>query len=71
MKTVIIETSWHKATDKVAMTAAQYKFLRDLCIQKGVEMPFNSMSNALRSLTKFAASEAIDALKAGDTIEFN
>ena len=71
MKTVKIKTGWHKATDSFACTCAQLKYLRDLCDAENCEnWCFNSTTNALRSLSRASASEAIDALKRGDRIEF-
>jgi len=70
METITIEKSWHKVTDKWAATKNQIDYLRHLCAKSNVEFPFPSDTNAMRSLTCEAASTAIEALKTGDTIEF-
>lgn len=72
METINIETSWHKANDNIAMTYKQLEFISDLRNEENCpEWPFGSSTNAMRSLTKFAASEIIDALKSGNKIVFN
>lgn len=72
MKTVKIETGWHKATDKVAMTYAQLEYISKLRNKENLpEWPFRSSTNAMRSLTKYDASEIIDALKSGKKVMFN
>lgn len=70
-KAIEIKRSWHKATDSIAATYKQVDYLRSLCTDAKVEFPFGSSTNAQRSLTKWDASEAIDALKNGNTIKFN
>lgn len=71
METVIIETSWHKATDWVAMTNKQLKYINALRNDENCpEWPFRSTTNAMRSLTKDAASEIISALKNGNRVIF-
>ncbi|MDR3286943.1 MAG: cell division protein SepF [Prevotellaceae bacterium] len=71
MKTTEIKTSWHKATDKFAVTYKQLDYIGDLRTSENCpEWPFSSTTNAMRSLTKSDASEIIDALKNGDTVIF-
>ncbi len=61
---VEITTTWHKATDKIAMTYAQIKYIDALATEGNIEgWDFPSNTNAQRSLTKYDASEIIDALK--------
>lgn len=62
MKQVIIEKSWHKATDKHAITFEQIKYIDSLAYKKGVELPFLSQTNTMRSYTKEDAINIIDAL---------
>ncbi len=66
---VEITTSWHKATDKIAMTYAQIKYIDALATEGNIEgWDFPSNTNAQRSLTKYDASEIIDALKSGKKV---
>ena len=66
---VEITTSWHKATDKIAMTYAQIKYIDALATDGNIEgWDFPSNTNAQRSLTKYDASEIIDALKGGKKV---
>ena len=66
---VEITTSWHKATDKIAMTYAQIKYIDTLATEDNIEgWDFPSNTNAQRSLTKYDASEIIDALKSGKKV---
>lgn len=66
MKTIEIETSWHKSDSKDAMTYKQYEFIMSLATDENLDgWGFKSTTNAMRSLTKFDASEIIDALKNG------
>lgn len=66
---VEITTSWHKATDKIAMTYAQIKYIDALATDGNIEgWDFPSNTNAQRSLTKYDASEIIDALKSGKKV---
>lgn len=66
---VEIKTSWHKATDKIAMTYAQIKYIDALATEGNIEgWDFPSNTNAQRSLTKYDASEIIDALKSGKKV---
>ena len=66
---VEITTSWHKATDKIAMTYAQIKYIDALATEDNIEgWDFPSNTNAQRSLTKYDASEIIDALKSGKKV---
>ena len=66
---VEITTSWHKATDKIAMTYAQIKYIDALATEGNIEgWDFPSSTNAQRSLTKYDASEIIDALKSGKKV---
>lgn len=62
MKQVIIEKSWHKADDKHAITFEQIKYIEELASKNGVELPFLSKSNTMRSYTKEDATNIIDAL---------
>ena len=72
MKTINIKTSWHKVNDKIAMTYKQLNYINELRDQDNCpEWPFVSSTNAMRSLTKFNASEIIDAFKSGNKIIFN
>lgn len=69
VKTIEIEKSWHKATDKIAMTYAQKQYIDNLSNEDNlIGWDFSSTTNAQRSLTKFDASEIIDALKAGNKV---
>lgn len=69
MKTIEIEKSWHKATDKIAMTYAQKQYIDDLSNEDNlVGWDFRSTTNAQRSLTKFDASEIIEVLKSGGRV---
>ena len=53
---VEITTTWHKATDKIAMTYAQIKYIDALATGDNIEgWDFPSNTNAQRSLTKFDA----------------
>lgn len=71
MKTIVITTTWHKATDKFAMTNSQLKYINSLRTEDNCpDWPFSSTTNAMRSLTKSDASEIIDALKEGNRIVF-
>ena len=66
---VEITTTWHKATDKIAMTYAQIKYIDALATDGNIEgWDFPSNTNAQRSLTKYDASEIIDALKSGKKV---
>lgn len=66
---VEITTTWHKATDKIAMTYAQIKYIDALATEGNIEgWDFPSNTNAQRSLTKYDASEIIDALKSGKKV---
>lgn len=66
---VEITTTWHKATDKIAMTYAQVKYIDALATEGNIEgWDFPSTTNAQRSLTKYDASEIIDALKSGKRV---
>ena len=66
---VEITTSWHKATDKIAMTYAQIKYIDALATEGNIEgWDFPANTNAQRSLTKYDASEIIDALKGGKKV---
>lgn len=66
---VEITTTWHKATDKIAMTYAQIKYIDALATEGNIEgWDFPSNTNAQRSLTKYDASEIIDALKGGKKV---
>lgn len=66
---VEITTTWHKATDKIAMTYAQIKYIDALATEDNIEgWDFPSNTNAQRSLTKYDASEIIDALKSGKKV---
>ena len=66
---VEITTSWHKATDKIAMTYSQIKYIDALATEGNIEgWDFPSNTNAQRSLTKYDASEIIDALKSGKKV---
>ncbi|WP_455993549.1 hypothetical protein [Porphyromonas endodontalis] len=66
---VEITTSWHKATDKIAMTYVQIKYIDALATEGNIEgWDFPSNTNAQRSLTKYDASEIIDALKGGKKV---
>lgn len=66
---VEITTTWHKATDKIAMTYAQIKYIDALAKESNIEgWDFSSNTNAQRSLTKYDASEIIDALKSGKKV---
>jgi hypothetical protein len=68
---ITIRTGWHKATDKFAATSAQLKYIAALrSNEKCPGWPFNSTTNAMRSLTKSDASEIIDALRAGNKVIF-
>lgn len=72
MNTVNVQTTWHKVNDKIAMTYEQLKYISDLRNEENcAEWPFNSSTNAMRSLTKFDASEIIEELKNGNKIVFN
>lgn len=72
METINIKTSWHKLNDSIAMTYRQLEFISDLRNEENCpEWPFNSSSNAMRSLTKYDASEIIDALKSGNKVVFD
>jgi hypothetical protein len=64
-----IKTGYHKAADKWAMSAAQYKFILSLGTERIKGWDFPSTSQAMRYLTKSGASEIIDALKNGDEVE--
>lgn len=67
--TIEIEKSWHKATDKIAMTYAQKQYIDNLSNEDNlIGWDFSSTTNAQRSLTKFDASEIIDALKEGKRV---
>lgn len=71
MKDIKISISWHKVDSPEAMTNKQFKYINSLLTDENCpEWPFNSTTNACRSLTKADASEIIDALKAGDRIIF-
>lgn len=71
MQTVKITTSWHKATDKIAITHKQLEYIGTLRNDENCpDWPFNSATNAMRSLTKYDASTMIDAFKAGNKIVF-
>jgi hypothetical protein len=71
MKEYKAETSWHKATDKVAMTYAQLEYINKLRNEENCpNWIFGSSTNAMRSITKFEASNIIDALKNGEKIVF-
>jgi hypothetical protein len=71
MDTIIIKKGWHKPTDRFAVTMAQLKYINDLRNDENCpRWPFDSKTNAIRSLTKSDASEIIDALKRGDTVVF-
>ena len=66
-----ITTRWHKATDRWAITYKQLKYIDSLRTDENCpEWPFNSTSNAMRSLTKEDGSEIIEALKNGDRVIF-
>ena len=66
---VEITTTWHKATDKIAMTYAQIKYIDALATEDNIEgWDFPSNTNAQRSLTKYDASEIIDAPKSGKKV---
>lgn len=69
IEVVEITTTWHKATDKIAMTYAQIKYIDALATEGNIEgWDFPSNTNAQRSLTKYDASEIIDALKSGKKV---
>lgn len=69
IEVVEITTTWHKATDKIAMTYAQIKYIDALATDGNIEgWDFPSNTNAQRSLTKYDASEIIDALKSGKKV---
>ena len=69
IEVVEITTTWHKATDKIAMTYAQIKYIDALAKEGNIEgWDFPSNTNAQRSLTKYDASEIIDALKSGKKV---
>lgn len=69
IEVVEITTTWHKATDKIAMTYAQIKYIDALATEGNIEgWDFPSNTNAQRSLTKYDASEIIDALKGGKKV---
>ncbi len=71
MRTITIETGWHKANDKFAATYKQLDYIHDLRTEENCpEWPFNSTTNAMRRLTKSDASEIIDALQNGDKVIF-
>lgn len=71
MKTTVITTTWHKVNSPIAITYKQLDYINDLRTEENCpEWPFNSTTNAMRSLTKFDASEIIDALKNGDRVVF-
>lgn len=73
---VRFQTTWHKANDSVAMTYKQWDYILDLIHRLAEKLgitfqnPFNSATNAFRSLTKFQASEIIDTLKSGIMVDF-
>lgn len=70
--TINIETSWHKADDKIAATYKQIDYIHDLRTDENMpEFPFRSTTNAMRSLTKYDVSVIIDALKSGKKVVFN
>jgi hypothetical protein len=72
MRTVEISKGWHKPTDKMAMSNAQYEYITKLDEQNPNLLNgwnFNSKTNAMRSLTKMDASDIIDALKSGCAVE--
>lgn len=69
MKTTIT-TGWHKANDRNAMTYKQLQYIYDLKTEDNVVgWNFNSQTNAMRQLTKDDASEIIETLKSGGTVE--
>lgn len=71
METVVIKRGWHKVSDKIAMTYTQLEYIYELKTDENCPcFPFNSSTNAMRSLTKMDASEIIDALKRGDKVIF-
>jgi len=68
---VTITKKWHKATDPVAITNKQLDYINSLRTPENCpEWPFGSTHNTIRQLTKFDASEIIDALKNDKIIKF-
>jgi hypothetical protein len=70
MECITIQKGWHKQTDKFAATYQQVSYLRSLYYKANIIFPFSSDSNAMRSLTAESASEAIEAIRHGNTVVF-
>lgn len=71
MKTITIQTSWHKPTAAFAATKKQLDYIDSLRNDQNCpDWPFRSLTNAMRSLTKDDASEIIEALKNDDQVVF-
>lgn len=69
MDTLIIESKWHKANDKFAMTYEQLEYIYSLMNDENLQgWRFGSKTNAMRSLTKSDASEIISTLKTGGKV---
>lgn len=73
METVTIKLGWHKASATYAASYKQIDFINNLRNDDNCpdwDINFSSSTNAMRQLTKSAASDIIEALKNGDKVVF-
>lgn len=73
METVTIKLGWHKANATFAASYKQIDFINSLRTEENCpdwDVNFSSTTNAMRQLTKSAASDIISALKNGDKVVF-